>query len=69
MHQIVVRVQGGEGASLPHVIAALDLAKGRIAAGMSNGSSQCGAVRFDFEVREVDAAHAFQDLLAEDGQA
>jgi hypothetical protein len=62
MYQAAVRVQGGEGASLEEVIAALDLVKGRLMAGMSNGASSCGNVGFAFEVREVDAEHAFTDL-------
>ncbi len=64
MHQIVIRLQGGDGASAAAVIAALDLAKGRLMAGISNGQSRCGDVGFDFEAREVDAEHAFQELLS-----
>lgn len=63
MHQIVVRAQGGDGASLDEVLAALDLAKGRLMAGISNGTGRCGNVGFEFEAREVDSDHAIKNLL------
>jgi len=64
VHQIIVRVQGGDEASLADVIAALEMAKGRLSAGMSNGTSRIGDVGFDFEAREVDKDHALPHLLS-----
>ncbi len=64
MYRIEIQVQGAEGASLASVIAAVDLAKGRLAAGCSNGAGLCGKVGFSFELREVDAAHSLQHLLS-----
>jgi hypothetical protein len=68
MHQIVIRLQGGDGASEAEVIAALDLVKGRLMAGSSGGASRCGGVGFDFEAREVDEEHAFKELLGPQAQ-
>lgn len=64
MYRIEIQVQGAEGASLPSVVSALDLVKGRLSAGNTNGAGICGKVGFAFELREVDAAHSLQHLLA-----
>ncbi len=67
MHRIIVRVQGGPGATLQEAVATLDLVKGRLLAGASHGASSCGNVGFDFEASEVDAAHAVRHLLPRRG--
>jgi len=69
MHQITITIQGAENATLAQTIAAIDLAKGRLAAGMSNGVARDGNVGFEFEAREVDAEHAVQRLLPASGAA
>ncbi|MBK6616499.1 hypothetical protein [Ottowia sp.] len=64
MHQITIHLQGGQEASVAQVVASLDLVKGRLLAGMSNGTGREGNVGFEFEHREVDADHAMTHLLA-----
>jgi hypothetical protein len=64
MHQINIIVQGGENASLSQVLAAIDLAKARLSAGMTQGTGRDGNVGFVFEAREVDADNAVHRLLA-----
>lgn len=63
MHQLMIRLQGGEGTTLADTLAALDQVRERILAGDAEGKCSRDEVGYHFEAREVDQAHAFTDLL------
>ncbi|WP_432263285.1 hypothetical protein [Cupriavidus sp. TMH.W2] len=64
MYQLSIKIQGGVNASLEQVAAQLDIIKAAVLSGHPGQTQRGTAIRFTFEVREVDEEHAYGDPSA-----